>query len=421
MVISTGMSSSRSALTAGPSFEELRNRELHRETVFARRAHKPRRHKVVKSSTRAFVSVLTRHFLRSSDLPVELLDFFFCKSKAANTFDAYVAEARSESWFAHAVAQRFPAIPADQLWLTCWLATVGYRDSCYKPTKSRCCTIDALHTLVGLTLPGADPRIQTLRALFRRTKTFLQGRARPVLQAEIPIVGPDPATSPLRGGEPGRALRSLPVLGSIPPDASPSQGRHRRAHGRLARRHAAARRHPRGSSGRHSRSTPTSTSLGDIWFRAEAVDEGIFGPKTNQLLEGQSAQMPPEEATTPLLASGARALLEITRRCLARLVALPTPVFAAVARRLAERFPRDASTPGAMATGQDNVRTLAVPLFERGLLSTACRTTALGCGSPRTQPLTAESDLSATGTLPTRALSRCHGKRLPRQARPPPA
>ena len=38
------------------------------------------------------------------------------------------------------------------------------------------------------------------------------------------------------------------------------------------------------------------------------------------------------------------ALLEVTRRCLARLATLPQPVFLAVARSLAERFPRDAST-----------------------------------------------------------------------------
>ena len=66
----------------------------------------------------------------------------------------------------------FPAIPADPLRLTCWLTTVSYRDRGYKPT------------------------IQTLRALFRRTKTFWRGRARPVLLAEIPIVGPDPAAFP---------------------------------------------------------------------------------------------------------------------------------------------------------------------------------------------------------------------------------
>ena len=111
--------------------------------------------------------------------------------------------------------------------------------------------------------------------------------------------------------------------------------------------------------------------------------------------KAQSAQMPPEEATPLPLASGARALLEVTRRGFARLEALPAPVFAAVARRLAERFPHDASTPGTMATWPDDVRALAVPLYELGLL--------VHClpyyGSWLWEPLTAESDLSAT--LPT--------------------
>lgn len=165
--------------------------------MFARRAHVVRRHKAVKDSTKAFLSVLARHFLGSSCLPPELLDSF-CKSKAANTWDSYVAAA--QPWFAHAVSHGFPAMPADPVRLACWLASVGCQDRGYKPTKSRCCAIDALHTVVGLQPPGSDPRIQALRALLRRTKTFRRGRARPVLRAEIPLVGPDPAaSSPPRG------------------------------------------------------------------------------------------------------------------------------------------------------------------------------------------------------------------------------
>ena len=116
-----------------------------------------------------------------------------------------------------------------------------------KTTKSRCCAVVELNTLVGLPPPGADPRIQTLRVLFRRTKAFRRGRNRPVLQAEIPIVGADPAAFTPASGEPGR---SRPPLGSVPTDASLLQGRYRRAHGRLARchddgGHVARRRYPR--------------------------------------------------------------------------------------------------------------------------------------------------------------------------------
>ena len=67
--------------------------------------------------------------------------------------------------------------------------------------------------------------------------------------------------------------------------------------------------------------------------------------------------------------------MEVTRRGLARLAALPAPVFTAVARRLADSW-----------------------LWE---------------------PLTAESDLAAI--CPRRALPRWHGKRLLGQARPPSA
>ena len=108
--------------------------------------------------------------------------------------------------------------------------------------------------------------------------------------------------------------------------------------------------------------------LGDISFHPEAVDVGIFGSKTDQLMEGQSAQMPPAEAVPPTLASGARALLEVTRRGLVRLADLPPQAFSAVARRLAERFPSDNTTPRAMSTWPDDVRALAIPLYERGLL-----------------------------------------------------
>lgn len=184
--------------------------------MFARRAHVRRQHKVVKDSTRAFLSVLAQHFLGSSNLPDEFLSSL-CESKAANTWDAYVAAA--QPWFVHAASHGFPAIPADPVRLACWLATVGCRDRGYKPTKARCCAVDALHTLVGLPPPGTDPRIRTLRALYRRTKTFRRGRARPVLRAEIPLVGPDLLASSPPLGEPGSPPR--PARGALAPDQAP--------------------------------------------------------------------------------------------------------------------------------------------------------------------------------------------------------
>lgn len=334
-------------------------------------------HKVVKASTRAFLSVVVRHFLGDSGLPPNLLESL-CESKAANTWDSYVGSARP--WFAHAAACGFPALPADPVRFACWLATVGRGERGYKPTKSRCCALEALSNLVGVPPPGADPRVQALRSLFLRTKPFRRGRSRPVLRSEIPLVLPDQAIlSPPRGSPVNRRGHR----------AGPSPNTRRRmrdatvAH--MAVLHDATLRHDDTREGQ----------LGDVSFYREAVDFGIFGSKTDTLRTGQSAQMPPEDATPPDVASGARALLEVTRRGLARLAALDTPTFTAVAQRLADRFPSASAEPGAMATWPPSVRALAAPLYARGLL--------VHClpyyGTWLWEPITASSDLAAT--LPT--------------------
>ena len=183
---------------------------------------------------------------------------------------------------------------------------VGYRDSGYKSAKSRCCAIDALHTLVGLTPPDADPRTvtQTLRALFRWTKTFRRGRARPILRrAEIPIVGPDPAASPpprprLAAAARVRPPRRFAVAGTPPSRTWPSCttplcGTTTPARVSWATSLSTQRRSMSGSSDRR----PTSCWKAN-WLRC------------------------PRRRPLPL-ASGARALLEVTRSGLARLVALP--------------------------------------------------------------------------------------------------
>ena len=73
---------------------------------------------------------------------------------------------------AHVVARDFRAILADPVRLTCWLAAISYWDRGYKPTNTRCCAIDARHTMRGPTAAGRHPRIQTPWVLFRRTNTF---------------------------------------------------------------------------------------------------------------------------------------------------------------------------------------------------------------------------------------------------------
>ena len=248
-----------------------------------------------------------------------------------------------------------------------------------------------------------------LRALFRRTKTFRRGRARPVLRAqgENPHCGPRPGGVPPSPGKPGRASR--PPLGSVPQTRS---CRRDATVAHMAVLHDATLRHDDTREGQ----------LGDISFHSEAVDVGIFGLKTDQLLEGPSAQMPRPRRHAPPVASGARALLEVPRRGLARLAALPATGFAAVARRLAERFPRAASTPGAMAALPDDVRALAVPLYERGLLVYCLQKRLLAVGAPhgRVQPLShpAHGALRRAGTGSACRSRHAHRRRRRLQPKP---
>jgi hypothetical protein len=138
--------------------------------------------------------------------------------------------------------------------------------------------------------------------------------------------------------------------------------------------------------------------LGDLAFLPDVVEVGIFGSKTDKLRTGQTAQLPPLAATASAPgagqdpASGARALLEVTRHGLHRLSALEPCLLAILARRLAESFPLDSPTPGAMAPWPQEIRALALPLYEQGLL--------VHClpyhRSWLWEPLTADSNLAAT-------------------------
>ena len=104
--------------------------------------------------------------------------------------------------------------------------------------------------------------------------------------------------------------------------------------------------------------------------------------------------MPPAEGAPPDRASGARALLAVTRAGLSRLAALPESVFRPIAARLAASFPADSAEPSAMSTWPAEIRDLAIPLYERGLL--------VHClpyyGSWLWDTLTADSDLAAVPT-----------------------
>jgi hypothetical protein len=357
----------------------LRDRERHSSALFARRASQARAHKVVKEPTRLFLASFAAEYLAGSGLPPEFLQSLSA-TKAAGTWDAYASAARK--WFAHAAGLGIPAIPADPVIFACWLATVGRDDRSYKPTKARCCAIDALSALAGAQPISADARIAALRSLFARTKTYRRGRAAPVLRDEIPAVPMDRLSSPPRQApSPRRSGRG-----------GPSPNTRQRLLGATAAHMAVL------YDGALRYDDTREGQLGDLAFYPDAVEVGIFGSKTDTLRTGQTAQLPPLAAaaaapgTGPDPASGARALLEVTRHGLHRLSALEPGLLAILARRLAESFPLDSPTPGAMATWPPEIRTLALPLYEQGLL--------VHClpyyGSWLWEPLTADSNLAAT-------------------------
>ena len=360
------------------SLAALRDRERHSTVLFARRASQARAHKKVNDATRDFLASFATRFLGGSGLPQELLTSLE-DTKAAGTWNTYVPLARQ--WFAHAEELGVPALPVDPVLFACWLATAGRADRAYGPTKLRCCAVDALCQLAGMPRPSSDPRVAALRSLFCRTKTYRRGRATPVLRAEIPVIPmdlppPSPPAAPPVGGR-GRG--------------GPSPNTKQRRLGATAAHMALM------FDGTLRYDDTREGQLGDVSFYGDVVEMGIFGSKTDRLRTGQVAQLPAPPDVAPsedpdAPPSGARALLEVTRHGLRRLLALEPAVLQVLGRRLAASFPTDAPTPLAMATWPQEIRELALPLYRQGLL--------VHClpyyGSWLWEPLSADSNLAAT-------------------------
>lgn len=364
------------------SLAALRDREDLREDVLRRRAGAPRRHKVVSEATRAFLLDALRSQPGPAALPAALLESFL-QGKAAGTWDRYVAALRP--WFAHAAAAGFPPLPAPPVQFACWLAAAGETGRGkrgYSQTKTRCVAMAGLSELVGAPSPTAHPAVQGYRAMARRTKRYRRGRSRPLLGSEIPSVSALPRDAPPLPAPASPVGRGRGRIGAT----LLSPGTARRAYtataGMLAVMHDAGLRYDDGREGQ----------LGDMLFFPDAVDVGIFGSKTDPLLVGQTAQMPAGQDAPFDRPSGARAIVEVIRRGLERLAALPPEVLGPMAARLGQTFSADTGSELAMSTWPDEVRALASPLYARGL--------PVHClpyyGSWLWAPLTAETDLAAT-------------------------
>lgn len=361
---------------------ELCDRETLRAAIAARRAGTPRVHKTLSNDSREFLlGVIRQHFATGNPAaapPASLIDSLLA-AKAAGTWERYAHAIRP--WFAHAEASGFPALPAGPLPFACWLAATGERDRGYSQTKMRCVAISQLSALLGLPSPEAHHLVTAYRSVARRTKRARRGRSRPVLAGDLAsaLRSPPPAVPPRTG----RGWRG---------PLSPSTANRARAAtaGHMAVLFEAGLRYDDSREGQ----------LGDVLFFPDGVDVSVFGSKTDPLLAGQTAQLPPPHDPAADSVSGARALTETTRRGLERLTALDAATFRAVADRLARSFPADQATPAAMATWPDAVRDLALPLYARGLL--------VHClpyyGRWLWEPITPETDLSAT--LPTAEFAR---------------
>ncbi len=96
------------------------------------------------------------------------------------------------------------------------------------------------------------------------------------------------------------------------------------------------------------------------------VDLGVFRPKTDPLLQGQTAQMPrgglPSDGP-----SGPDAVVATIRGGLSLLTALPPVVIASTGARLQAAHPDDHAGLDANGTWPEELLALARPLYARGL------------------------------------------------------
>ena len=134
--------------------------------------------------------------------------------------------------------------------------------------------------------------------------------------------------------------------------------------------------------------------LGDVACYPEGTTLGIFGSKTDRFLGGQTAQLPSPSDSGE--AAGVPALLDSTRRRLARLSALPDDILSALGARLSDTLGRlGAAAPrSAMGGWPPDIRALADPLYGRGVPVHGLPY----YGRWLWDPLTADTDLSATLT-----------------------
>ena len=289
-------------------------------------------------------------------------------------------------WFESCRSEGVPSLPADPTGFANWLAAAGLSDAGYMQTKARCVALIAFSKVAGVPPPtgrgAAD--IAAVRDHARRTKLFRRGRARAFLREELPAMPLSPPASD-RFANPGRGRgaprgRGRGLLSCLSPETRRRALRATAGHSTLL------------FEGLLRFDDTVEGQLGDWACFPEGATLGVFGSKTDRLLQGQTSQVPaPSDPQSP---GGLAAMLETVRRGLTRLAALPAATLAVLGARLAESLgPRGASAPSsAMAGWPADIRALAAPLYDSGVPVHGLPY----YGRWLWEPLTAASDLSAS-------------------------
>ena len=110
--------------------------------------------------------------------------------------------------------------------------------------------------------------------------------------------------------------------------------------------------------------------IGDILLFPDVVEVNIFGSKTDPLLRGQVAVMPGEAAQDSSQdgPSGRQALLDNICAGLVRLGALPPATIRAMGDHLRAKKPASDAGPEAISTWPADLRALALPFYDMGLM-----------------------------------------------------
>jgi len=252
--------------------------------LFRRRAGQPRAGKVLSAQAQSLLDSVLQDFPRPELNPAaQAARASHVKPTVWNRYAQALA-----GWFASCRAEGVPPLPADPSSFANWLATVGQADAGYSQTKFRCVALAAFSKVAGVPVPGGTDAadIAAVRAHARHTKLYLRGRAGPFLREELPVLPRSPpAAAGGRFDNPGRGRPAPRGRGRGFPACLSPETRRRALHATAG--HSALL-----FDGLLRFDDTVEGQLGDLACYPEGGTLGVFGSKTDRLLEGQTSQVP---------------------------------------------------------------------------------------------------------------------------------